>query len=30
MQVHWFVQPYVSEVYLLVQPRIFYLHMKIK
>ena len=26
MQVHWFVQPYISEVHLLMQPRILYLH----
>ena len=24
--VHWFVQPYISEVHLLVQSQIFYLH----
>ena len=27
VQVHWFVQPYISEVHLLVRPWIFYLHM---
>ena len=27
VQVHWFAQPYITEVHLLLQPQTFYLHM---